>query len=42
MAIALSFQDNTAARGGAKGGEFFMEDRLQNKERSPRGALFSN
>src|SRR5258706_5146830 len=41
MAIALSFQDNTAARGGAKGGDFFMVDRQQNKDRSPRGALFS-
>jgi len=40
--MELTFQDNTAARGGAKGGEFLMEDRQKNKERSPRGALFSN
>jgi hypothetical protein len=42
MAMTLSFQDNTVARGSAKGGEFFRENRQQKKERSPGGALFSN
>jgi len=40
--MALSFQDNTAARGGVKTGEFFLKNRQQKKERSPRGALFSD
>jgi len=40
--MALSFQDNTVAQGDAKDGEFCMENRQQKKERSPRGALFSN
>jgi hypothetical protein len=42
MAMALSFQDNTAAQAGSKdGGEFLWENRQQKKERSPRVALFS-
>jgi len=43
MAMALSFQDTIAAQAGAKSRcEFFLENRQQKKERSPRGALLSN
>jgi hypothetical protein len=43
MAMALTFEDSTGTRDAAKGGrELVMEIGSKRKERSPKGALFSN
>jgi len=40
--MALSFQDNTEARNAAKAAISSRKITRKKKERSPRGALFSN